>query len=378
MYLDINKIVIISVEGKVLYIISICIILLGLYKRKSNVVFIMMLFWMWILFAFNYNNADYAMYEQLYINNDFATHNIEIFFRIICEIAIKIGLSYRTFIMFYSIIPIALIGTSIKKYTKNPSFALSCYFIFPFLIDIVQIRHFMAIAIITYAFQFLLSDNKKDIYKYILLNFVAIGFHISAIAYLFFALAKKLDNRKIRIALIFGIFLLIILIESNLLPTILSNFIPYDKVEVYFISSRWRPGLKTSIMYMIIQTSIVAIMTIIYKYWKKHSLKIDQDEEWNRRNNIVTCVYKINIILMIILPFYLYSTQLIRIVRGMLLLNYIAIGNVLEPKKVKDNYVIYLLTILVIAFLFYMLVIKTKIFSTTIDLIMNYNYLLKG
>lgn len=363
-----------------IYIISICIVLLGLCKRKSNTIYVIMLLWMWILFAFNYNNADYIMYQQFYNGDPLATmKNTEILFKISCEIAANIGLEYKTFIMIYSILPIIIIGKSIKKYTNNTNFVLGCYFIFPFLIDVVQIRHFMAMAIITYAFQFLLTDNKKDIIKYILLNVVAIGFHSSAIVYLLFILAKKVNNRRIKIGVIICVVILSIVIQTNLLPNILEKFLPTNKVEIYFISDRWRPEIKISIRYMIIQTTITVFMFIIYNYWKKHSLNMDKDEEWNKRNNIITYVYKINIILMIILPLYLYSTQLVRIIRGILLLNYIAVGNVLEKKCVKDNIIIEIITLLMITFLYYMLIIKPEIFESTIDSIMNYNYLfLKG
>ena len=68
-----------------------------------------------------------------------------------------------------------------------------CY---PFLLDVAQIRHFMAISIFTFSVRYLESYSKKNLIKYIFLIVIAASQQIMAIAFLAYLLVYLIDQKK--------------------------------------------------------------------------------------------------------------------------------------------------------------------------------------
>ena len=160
-------------ENMIGYIISIILILLCLKYRNSKTLFIIMFLWMWILLAFSSGNADYIMYKEQYeasAQNGIQNWGYPLFSIMLCIFS-SLYIPYNVFLGFYGLIGLTLIATTIYKLSKNKSLTAACYFIFPFVFDVVQIKNFMAMAIIIYAMQFLINtNNKKNITKYIALK----------------------------------------------------------------------------------------------------------------------------------------------------------------------------------------------------------------
>ena len=355
------------------YFISAIFIIFSLLKKDSKLFFILILFWMWVLFTFNYNNADYSMYMNMYYG--YIEQSSEFFFSFLLDMARKINLSYIVFRGIYGFICLYLIGITIYKNSKNKSLVLSFYFLFPFVLDVVQIRHFMAISIITYAIPLLYSDNKKSIFKYILLNILAIGFHYMAIFYLILILVKRFSIKKVTIISIVAQIIFLFVMQSNILIDILLKFLPENKVYIYFISDKLRSSYLLILQCLIVQLISLISVFVCYYIYRKHNKCIDNIDT-KKEINIYKNTLKINLLILILIPAYFYNLDLIRIFRGISIMNFIAIGNAIEKKNIKDNIIPITIGFALVMLLFYFLILKVNIFEKTGFMVLNYNYIL--
>lgn len=365
-----------------IYIICSFLFLASIIKKDSKVLFLITFLLLWILVTFNYNNADYNMYQRLYnlYGNSQGFMSSEILFQVFCKIGNFFGMSYRVFRAIYSTITIVLLANSFKHLTKNCSIVSGLYMIFPFLLDAVQIRHFMAIALVIYGLRFLVTDNNKDIWKYIVCNILAIGFHYIAIFCLLFVILKFFENKKILIFCIALDLILIILIISGIGVTILSYILPMEKVQAYFITNQY----KTSFLIMCIAT-IIQILTIIYAniisaIWNKKYINNIYEEEENKNiekeKKIIDIILKINTLSLLLIPTFFFNIQMYRMSRTILILDYIMLGISLGKKNRKDNIFLIFFTIIILICFLYLRVIQNNVFNSTIGAMVNYNYLL--
>ena len=147
--------------------------------RILTLSFVFLFIILWILIGFNFKNPDYEYYENLFsrATQGVSYHAVETGFWYIVKFAAKIGVSYSLFLKIYTLIALLLISSSIIKYTEKPSLVLVLYMCYPFLLDVAQIRHFMAISIFTFSVRYLESYSKKNLIKYIFL--IVIGVFIS-------------------------------------------------------------------------------------------------------------------------------------------------------------------------------------------------------
>lgn len=364
-------------------IISIILVIMALIKKNSKITFYALLLWMWILFAFNNMNADYEMYKMLYDNgeNYSAFHNFEPIFKQLYIIGNNLNIPYETFIAIYSLIGLLILSIAIRKSTKNFSFALACYFLFPFFIDIVQIRHFMAFVILTYAFQYLGKTTKKDIIKYYILNIIAIGFHSASLVFLILPIIQLIPMKKLIIGITAIDIILIVFARLNILPALIAKIVTGEKYVLYFSGTQWQNGLNGIFVFGTVQIGVLVILYLVRKLWNMQKIKnIDNinQEEMNIRERKFEAVFKSNIFLLIIIPFYYYLVELARIFRIILLTDYIVIGNSITKKSIYNNMYIKIITIIIIIILFIFLILYVGILDKTVISILSNNYILEN
>ncbi len=160
-------------------------------KRWSCVAFILLLLFIWIVFAFNSNNPDYRIYNNWYDSTrQYGVMNrFELGFSYLMFFSVKLGLSYQQFNVFVATVGLFLIGISLYKYCRYPFLTLCLYSLYPFVFDVVQIRNFLAEAIILFAIRYLIEFNIKNLIKYIGFCAIAMLFHVSSAFYLLFLVA---------------------------------------------------------------------------------------------------------------------------------------------------------------------------------------------
>jgi len=286
--------------------------------------FYLLFAWMWILFTFNHANADFKMYRSIYYGT-LSVSSIESGFYLLCKIFRNLGFTYNMFLGVYSFVGLTLISKTIFKYSNNKSLVLGLYFIFPFVFDVIQIRNFMAFAIVIYSLKYLIDKDNINIKRYILLILIASMFHSFALIALAFIFLNKFHSSKVKLAVFLSILFIVIILRNGLLVDLLSKIVNSEKVAAYFVDSRYMPGLKTSLLSILICLLMYIISYLTYKKTK---------------NDFSNITYQIFILVLVLIPLLFYNATIMRFPREMLLLLYIAFSNNLKPKT-RDNKFLY-------------------------------------
>lgn len=282
-------------------------ILVNKKKSRRIILTLCVFICLWIIFGFNTDNADYAIYENWYnvIGKSGIVNRFEIGFEYTMLFFNKIGLNYRGFLIAYSFIGLAIISISVYKYSKIPYLVLVLYAFYPFLFDVVQIRNFMAEAIILYSLVFLKECNIKNIVLFSLLLIVAMLFHKGSFFYIFLLLAYLKDYKKIfkiSIAIMFFLFAVVIF-KGDFLVKILADDVP----ELYL---RYDSSFFKVIGYFIF-SFLTAFFIFVFK-------------QPNKNNDYIQRVIPI---MLISIPFILISAQFYRMFRNMVIIAYIVMTN---------------------------------------------------
>ena len=355
-------------------IISLILLVYAFIKKDSKKTFWLLMIWMFILFAFNYMNADYAMYQRQYIKYGTSDqfYSSEFLWQLLCKIFYGLHVPYSVFICLYSIFPIVAVGILVNSLSKHKAIALSCFFVFPFLIEVVQIRDFMAIMIISLGLRGLYLNKKNSTFKYMLCCLIAGGFHYISLFYLLLIFVKKMDLRRLAFFILPISIFLILLSEMGLVTKIIEFIIPTEKFNAYFLSGEWQVSHAIAFLSIALQFIIIISLFITYMKHKKRN-----NQESLENIDLLSFMLKCNLLLLIAVPLYFYTFEFTRIFRGLLLLDYIAITNTLDKNLTYDNLSIRTLTIMLVATLFFVLVIYVNIYHKTVVSIFTYNHLLE-
>ena len=163
MYLKDNKLYIKKINFKI-----------NLNKVSNRTIYLILLVFMWVLFAFNTRNNDRDNYLSLFtLITDFGQFdsNIEVGFQFLIQIAGNLGLNYEMFQAILATFFLLGISYFIKKYSMNPTLSLLVYAIFPFVIDTIQIRNTLACMFIIIGLsKLLLAVEGKNKVKNIFFN----------------------------------------------------------------------------------------------------------------------------------------------------------------------------------------------------------------
>lgn len=292
---------------------------------------------MWILFFGNYQNPDYDNYSRSYLyvetGSDFGYFFIK-------NIFLSLGLNYHIFLSIFTLIGMLLINCTVRRFAENTSYIYALYFIYPFLLDVVQLRNFMAMAIFIFAIPFLLSQKKTDYIKYIILILLASTFQMTAIVYLPIIFVNKFKtNKLIRKMFVFLVLLIIILSFNHTFLIWTSNIIIRISNDPRLTS--WLQ-IKTDygfLLYWCIQISNFLLVLWSKRILEEKNVSFENIENQKKSSyissefgNLVTnekqkkfvnLVYWINIYAFIFLPFYVFQNTFSRFMRNITLLNLI-------------------------------------------------------
>ena len=157
-------------------------------RMASKFVLIVLFLFSWILFGFNTYNPDYTGYEKGYYEgftgesvNGYIGSTAEIGFKFTCRIFNYFGVTYQTFLVIMSFTCLSLFAKCMNDYTESPAMAYAAYFMYPFWMNVIQIRNFISMVIIMYSIRYLTEYTKKNVMKFVILTLLAMMFHISAI-----------------------------------------------------------------------------------------------------------------------------------------------------------------------------------------------------
>lgn len=290
------------------------VVLLAFFYKRSKVVLILILVLAWVLIGWNTNNADFESYSIRY--NFFKNKpNLSLFqeplFSWLMYWGNKIGLDYMGFKRVLSLFSLLLIFRIFYKYAVDYSFVAAFYLLFIFLLDVTQIRNFIAFSLVISVLPLLLK-GKKEALIYMAVILVASMIHISSIFYLLLLLAKyQLNRNKVLI-----LFFLIFALKNTIVSFFGSQF---EKILQY----EDLVSIQGFIAYAFIQVVNLLFINFVNKKFKI----IPAEGSAKYFFTVSSLIVNINWLLLFLIPFYMDSVNFSRLFRNVAILNFIWIAN---------------------------------------------------
>ncbi|WP_409025077.1 EpsG family protein [Flavobacterium sp.] len=333
------------------FLISLIFSVASFFYKKSKVLLVIVFVLMWLLFGFNFWNADYPMYQRLYNVpiDELVFFKFEGGYCFLMYFFKALDLNFQQFLISISGIILLLVFRFFFVFSHFPALLAVCFFWFFFPFEYVILRNFLAFAIVLQGLHCVLKNERHYKLKFIFFVILASTIHISSIFYLIFLLAFREKELKIKtISLIVVCLLLLVSISHHFIFYILSL---YSKEKVLFYAT----GFPLFFLY-----SSLLIINLILVFYIFKSVNCTQIEE-GKRNNIL--ILNCNILMLFLIVVFYELGVFVRILFNISIVNAVFIINILfvnnSKIKLKLAYFCYLL---ILFFIFIFLVKEITLF----------------
>ena len=308
---------------------------------------IFIVFFMWILFGFNNNNADYQTYKRIFEGK---LPNHEVGFIFITQFFHTLQWSYQDFLKLISFIILFILTIDIAKYCKNVPFVLILFILYPFFLNCVQYRSFFSMVIALRALPYLIGEKKIDILKYIILILLATSIHYIACFYLLLLLSKiNIPHKQLFPSICVLSIFIAILIVTNFIQAVAHLLFSSIKVD-NVLESRAQLGFIVAWSWHILG------FILFQQIYNRHLIYINTTKQI-LSHKILKKIYTIQVLMLTLLPFYIITSSFFRLYQLSIILIYICAGNLYSIDKSNNkNLLLLLLTILyatLLGFYFY-------------------------
>lgn len=314
----------------------------------NHIYFFFSILLLWILFSFcSELIPDYRSYARVFgrLNSGIYNHSMETGYWLLCKFAVFLGLDFSVFRKIYGLIGFTLMGSTAVRYTDKPYRVFLLYLLYPFLLDLVQIRHFMACAIIIFGIRYLEEFKKENVVKYIMCVLLAMTQHSSAIVYSVFLLAYLRDIRsvmKITISVTIGFFIFGKIIKNSTLYRVILDSCGKEGAYMGGIDTR---------QFVLYSSFFILLSTICVFLWKNDGLRIIQ---YSRNNDMYNqLLFKICMLSVVFIPLVLIDFQLTRFFRGCVFIVEIYIVKQINKVNMPDRFFIkvFMITLFTVVFI---------------------------
>lgn len=310
-------------------------------KRLLNFLPIVTIIFLIIMMGGNISNPDTVIYYNIYNSTEFFSKDFG--FGIMVKIAhdfLKLDINQYRLIL--AIIGLGIMYKTVNKYIKNPMIYYLLYFLYPFMMDVVQVRNFLVMCILLCSFGYLLEKNRKNIIKYIILILIASSIQKTALVYLPLIFIHKIEDKKIMrkiiivlasVSLIIGMNgRLVSIIGSMLLNTVSDNlegsagFLTRNTQYGWIIL--WGEQIVNVCLVYWCKKIFLGSQKLYCQY--KNRLKISYDYGVQFFNILYWC----NIYLFCFCPLYVLNINFYRIMRNVMVINILGFCLIWEISKV--------------------------------------------
>lgn len=282
-------------------------------KSYINFAFV---FFLLIIFSFSSGYADQENYENLFNvikSSGEGYFGSQIGLVYFYKFVIYVGLDFSSTLLIIFCLSFVFIHYVVSRFSDNSLFVYILYVIYPFFLDVVQVKQFVCMSLVVFALQFLLKKN--GYLTYLLFISIAILFHYAAIFFLPLIFLSRLGFNKLY--LVCGLFVLFFffLVKSGAYDFLIFSETLYFRVKQYLENS---PGYG-----FIVQIFIQTIILLVMIFSRNKLVAAGKDNEFIR------AVIYANIYLTILFPFYMINGNFERVYRVMFIPNYIVLINFL-------------------------------------------------
>ena len=294
------------------YLLSI----IGIIKKRSKLLTILMLAMMWIVFGLNTYNGDFGNYSWIYQNIQKPSYwaEFEPLYNVLMYICSILGLSFIQFRMVFGGIYLILLYIAISKYTENKAEVLGLYMLFPFLSFVAVIRSGFAGVLIVLAYHEIIADKNNKL-KFWIYFIAACLIQYTSVLFVFYYFLRKKEFKKNSVLLViciliggFGAY------YSGLLYRIVSLLTSSYRLLKWFI-----PQASGQEPRWILYLSILDLMCLVLAYLSRSENSIS-DKVWSARNPYSEDIFIISIAMLVFIPTFFVTNASIRFIWQFLLL----------------------------------------------------------
>lgn len=345
----------------------------NILMKDSKLIFFLTLIFMWILMAFTYGNADENIYFSRYTEPYLWNNQTEFLYAVIIRVFNLLHFNFYQFKACMALIQLLLISMTVRKFSKLPGFVLLMYSIFPFTMDIAQMRNALATSIMIFSIKYLMNEenqleieNKltKNDFIFIVCILVATFIHTASFIWIVLLFAKKVTFKTTVIATMLFFVLFSFIITPTNVVWLADIFGATTRMAAY-VSNAYQLTKESHLFAAIIRVSIYMIFVTIFLYITKFN-----NANYIPKNQLYF-MKKINVMILCIVPFMIhYTTEVYRMQAGLSIVNYIVMTNCINSKleyKMRTSKWNLFVTLFVIMFAFtnlYLLILRNENFNT--------------
>lgn len=287
-------------------------------KFKSKIVIpVLTIICFAILSTYNDNLPDRTYYYLYYHSLEVLKNEFEMGYYLLNKEFFLHGFDFYSFLLTVFLFCYTAIFLVSNKLGEKSRFTLILYGIFPFFINLCQIRTMIAVTITYCALLVLKKETIRSIIVYTVLILVAAQFHSSSYIFLLFAVLVCWKPRYLEKIIFIATFILVL--GVNVLRSYLVELFPeWTKLEVWTSS-------KTEGSFMIVFLVNLIWFYLFHKF-KKRDIK-------NNEQNDLSFYYNVTLVSFLFLPFISFSLQFLRLYRAIIMINYM--GMAAKYKEVK-------------------------------------------
>ena len=309
------------------YFVAITIATVGMLRRRSLIVSLLICLYMWALIGLNICSPDYETYNNIYISIHSLKDMFEPGFAILSIFCLDVlNLDFTGFRMVCAFIIVLFIYLTARTYTDNVNFILILYLIMPFILFISGIRAAIALSAASYFFKYLIAfDARYSLLKYVAGILFAASFHYCALFYLLLSICRFPIKVLIAVFIVcsFGV---IILFREGIIYSLVSQMpiIP-ERLQRWFMYGTLSEYTKPKIL--IIMFSLQCLMLLCMEIIRVNLLPILcrmtlRLPRVSLTNTGVAVWVRVNYLVLVAVPFSYLMTGFSRLFYGILLVDY--------------------------------------------------------
>lgn len=210
----------------------------------------------------------------------------------------------------------------IFKYTDYTAFVIALFSIFPYCLDVAQLRNSIGMVFIIFGINILISDKGKHaLIKYVFLVLLASSMHFTLISYLILTFSRLFSTVKTFLFLVGSwITMLVLYLNQTILFNIINLIINEDRLLLILDFASKYP-LKKVINFSW-GSVFCSLLIFSILYISKLKLK-NRIECFSEKHNMINILYKIQILSLAVVPLFFLSVDIYRIPRNLIWLGYV-------------------------------------------------------
>ncbi|MEZ8967579.1 EpsG family protein [Vibrio breoganii] len=299
---------------------------LRLYSSFSLVIILLLMF---VLSAFNYSNPDYENYNLLFesVQNKgvgFITSQIGLVW--LMKFASFGGSGYHFVLSIIFFIGLLILVSTFELSNYQRLLFLSLYIIYPFFLDLIQIKHFMSMCLFVLAIHWLYYGNTK---LSLLALIAGSFFHYVALYFVPFVIVYKMNIKWTKFLFLSLLVLLvnILFVQTGMVQKILTIIFGL-RIQAY-LDGQVRGVFFVYLIYFMSVFSLVLFVSI----GKMRNLKLKR---------LFDLVFYLNVFAVQTIPFCMMNISFFRIYRFVLVVNVFYILSALVSHSLSNRIIVFL------------------------------------